>query len=185
MIDVLVERYFEEPLAAERVMTLTLGAQGCFDLHRIDWQGSLLAKDGHRLLCHFRAPDAESARTGLRQAGADVTTLWSGTVHDAPGLDPASLASANVLVERSFAEPVTVEAIQALEDAGAACLQNHRVRFVRTFCSLDGKRMICLYRAPDAESVRLAQHQAGMPLDRVWAFRRIHPADEASSTPSP
>jgi hypothetical protein len=29
--------------------------------------------------------------------------------------------------------------------------------------------MLCLYQAPDAESVRLAQHQANMPVDRVWA----------------
>ncbi|PXX99341.1 DUF4242 domain-containing protein [Halomonas sp. LBP4] len=185
MIDVLVERYFEEPLGAELVMTLTLGAQACFDLHRIAWQGSLLAKDGHRLLCHFHAPDAEAARIGLRQAGADVTGLWAGTVHDAPGPPPTDLAGANVLVERSFDEPVTVEAIQALEDAGSACLQNHRVRFVRTFFSLSGKRMICLYRAPDAESVRLAQHQAGMPMDRVWAFQLVSPADGSSSTPAP
>lgn len=180
MIDVFLERSFKRPLETAFVMTVTLAAQGCFDLHRVAWQGSLLAKDGRRLLCHFRAPDAESARTGLRQAGADVTSLWPGSVHEAPGEVPTS---ANVLVERTFDEPVTIERIQAIEDAGSACLQNYRVHFVRTFFSRSGRRMICLYRAPDAESVRLAQHQSGMPVTRVWACQRIAPPGPSTTTP--
>jgi hypothetical protein len=176
MIDVFLERRFTQPIASDLVLSLTLAAQGCFDLHRIAWQGSLLARDGRRLLCHFQAPDLESARLGLRRAGADVGSLWAGTLHDAPGLEPADLAGATVVVERRFAAPVNVAAIQALEDAGAACLQHHRVRFLRTLCAADRCRMHCLYRAPDAESVRLAQHQAGMPVTRIWACQRIaHP----------
>lgn len=29
--------------------------------------------------------------------------------------------------------------------------------------------MVCIYAAPDAESVRSAQRQAGMPFETVWA----------------
>lgn len=182
MIDIFLEQRLDRPVESALVRPLTLAAQGCFDRHRIAWQGSLLARDGRRLLCHFRAPDLESARLGLRRAGADIRSLWAGTLHDAPGLDAAALAGANVVVERRFAAPVSVAAIQALEDAGAACLQHHRVRFLRTLCALDGRRMHCLYLAPDAESVRLAQHQAGMPVTRIWACRRIVPP---ASTPAP
>ncbi|WP_355660969.1 nickel-binding protein [Halomonas salifodinae] len=182
MIDVFLERRFARPIESELVLSLTLAAQGCFDRHRVAWQGSLLARDGRRLLCHFRAPDLESARLGLRRAGADITTLWGGTLHDAPDLDPAALTAANVVVERRFAAPISVSAVQALEDAGAACLQHHRVRFLRTLCATDHRRMHCLYRAPDAESVRLAQHQAGMPVTRIWACRRIVPP---APTPAP
>jgi hypothetical protein len=70
---------------------------------------------------------------------------------------------------------VDIETIQALEDAGQGCLDLHRVRFVRTYFSRDRKRMICLYEAPDAESVRIAQREAQMPVDRVWSFRRLAP----------
>jgi len=42
--------------------------------------------------------------------------------------------------------------------------------------------MICLYHAPDAESVRLAQRQAGMPLERVWAFHAVLPPDHGTAT---
>ncbi|MDW7748355.1 DUF4242 domain-containing protein [Halomonas sp.] len=184
MIELILERLFATSLSAELVMTLSEAAESCFVLHRVAWQGSLLARDGRRMVCRFRAPDAESARLALRQAGAEITTLWPGTVHDAPGLDAGRLAAANVLVERAFAAPISLAAIQAREDAGAACLQNHRVRFVRTYFSRDARRMLCLYRAPDAESVRLAQHQAGMPLERVWAFQAILPGLPADSTPA-
>ncbi|QTF90934.1 DUF4242 domain-containing protein [Halomonas sp. BM-2019] len=183
MIDVFLERRLARPVAPDLVRSMTLAAQGCFDLHHLAWQGSLLARDGRRLLCHFQAPDLESARLGLRRAGADVGSLWAGTLHDAPGLEPAALAEANVVVERRFAAPVSVAAIQALEDAGAACLQHHRVRFLRTLYAADRRRMHCLYRAPDAESVRLAQHQAGMPVTRIWACQRI--AQPAASTAAP
>ena len=64
-------------------------------------------------------------------------------------------------------------AAQAIEDAGAWCLETHRVKFARTFFSLDRTRMICLYQAPDAEAVRMAQRQAGMPMERVWACTQV------------
>jgi hypothetical protein len=73
-----------------------------------------------------------------------------------------------VVVERTFAEPVRFEDIQALEDRGAWCLEMHGVRFHKTYFSADRRRMICIYEAPDAESVRLAQTKAAMPFDRVW-----------------
>jgi hypothetical protein len=73
-----------------------------------------------------------------------------------------------VIVERSFREPVQFEAVQAQEDAGAWCLDLHRVHFLRTYFSADRSRMICLYEAPDAEAVRRAQKQIAMPLDAVW-----------------
>jgi len=84
-----------------------------------------------------------------------------------------------VVVERSFAEPVTFEEIQAAEDRGAWCLEAHGVRSLRTYFSRDRRRMVCLYDAPDAESVRLAQEKAGMPFERAWTARIIrYPSGE-------
>jgi hypothetical protein len=83
-----------------------------------------------------------------------------------------------VIVERSFAEPVAFEELQAREDRGAWCLEAHRVRFHRTYFSTDRRRMLCLYCAPDAEAVRLAQHKAGMPVEHVWSAQQIAPGPE-------
>ncbi|SFU73258.1 nickel-binding protein [Halomonas korlensis] len=200
MIDVCLERRFVSHITPEFVLAVSQGALDCFRLHRVVWQYSLLAKDGQRMFCHFQAPDAESVRNALRQAGADTRILWPATVHDAPAIsrqrlrrqrdarEPCDIAPcdtppllANVLVERAFDEPVVLAHLQAREDAEAACLQHHRVRFVRTFFAHSRRRMICLYQAPDAESVRLAQHQAGMPFERVWAFHAVLPDDHADT----
>jgi hypothetical protein len=175
MTDVFYLRTMDPPVGHADVMAMAATAGGCFEMYRVEWAQSFLAQDGGRMLCWYRAPDAESARMALRQLDSDMNTVWPGTIHDAPGPDAPAMAAANVLVERSWDQPVTIEAIQAIEDAGAWCLDTHRVRFVRTFFSTDRTRMVCLYQAPDAESVRLAQRQAGMPVDQVWAFQPIRP----------
>lgn len=73
-----------------------------------------------------------------------------------------------VVVERRFAAPVTMEEMQAREDAVAWCLEQYAVRFVRSYFSVDRRTMFCIYRAPDAESVRATQRQGGLPVDRIW-----------------
>jgi Nickel responsive protein SCO4226-like len=170
MTDLFLERSFEPPLVAADVLSMAGESRWCFEIHRVDWHGSLLAADGRTMVCHFSSADAESVRMALRQARIDSRRLWAGTVHEVPGR-----GAANVLVERSFAGPVALEDIQAIEDAKQWCLDLRNVQFVRTFFSRDRKRMLCLYAAPDAEAVREAQREAGMPVERVWAFERVGP----------
>lgn len=178
MPELFLEREFAQPLRAAmvRAASRNLQGQGCLELHRVEWMGSLLSPDGHRMVCRFRAPDAESLRIVFRTVGVvDLHCLWPGTLHERPGLTEAEGASANVLVRRRFEQPVSVDEIQALEDAGSWCLEARRVKFIRTYFSTDCKRMICLYHAPDAESVRQAQRQANMPVEDVWAFVNVRP----------
>lgn len=175
MSDIFVERQRQEPLTEAGFWSLAAEANGCLDLHRVSWASSLVSADGHDLVCHFTAADAESVRIALREAGSVPDRIWAGTLHDAPGLSPERLAGGNVVVTREFDAPVTIEDIQAIEDAGKDCLDMHRVRFLRSFFSNDRTRMICLYNAPDAESVRMAQREAKMPVDRVFAVRRFTP----------
>lgn len=178
MPELFLEREFAQPVHAARLREASadLEEQGCLQLHRVEWMGSLLSPDGHKMVCRFRAPDAESVRIVMRTVGVvDLRYLWPGTVHERPGLTEAEDASANVLVRRRFEQVVSKEQIQALEDASAWCLEARRVKFVRTYFSTDCKRMICLYHAPDAESVRLAQRQANMPVEDVWAFVNVQP----------
>jgi hypothetical protein len=176
---IFLERTFDPPISADDVHERARLSRWCFEMYRVDWCQSLLSTDGRRMVCWFVAPDAESARAALRQAEAQILRLWPGTVHDAP-----QAAQANVLVERSFDAPVELKAVQAIEDAGAWCLEAHHVKFVRTLFSSDHRRMLCLYAAPDAESVRFAQRQAGMPVDDIWAFTRIEPPGVHAPAPA-
>jgi len=164
MQNVILERQFDPALRPEDFRAIAMATVDCLPLYRVEWRESLLARDGNRLLCRFVSPDTESVRMVTRAVEARQKVAWSGSLHDS-----GREHEANVVVERRFEEAADFEALQALEDAGAWCLEQYQVTFLRTFFSADRKRMICLYRAPDAESVRRAQHQAKMPVERVWA----------------
>ena len=172
MVDVILERLFNPALSPDGFTALATESASCLSLYRVEWQESLLADDGNRLVCHFKAPDTESVRMVAKDQRAQGKIAWAGMVHDT-----SRAGQANVVVERRFDEPVTVESVQAIEDAGAWCMELHQATFLRTFFSIDCKRMICLYRAPDAESVRLAQRQAKMPVERVWSCQPFSMAD--------
>ena len=75
---------------------------------------------------------------------------------------------ARVIVERSFEDAASFDALQAQEDAFAWCAEQHAVTFIRSYDSKDRKRMICDYEAPDAEAVRRLQRTASMPFERIW-----------------
>jgi hypothetical protein len=173
MSDVFLERTWPTPVSMAELRGLVEAEDGCFGLYRVEWRSSYLSSDARRLICHFHGPDAESVRIALRHAGADLSNLWHGTVHDAPGLGAVELASANVLVMRSFDTPVALEELQDRARRNIGCLEIHRVTYLRTFFSTDKRRMVCLYHAPDAESVRLAQRAAQMPHTEVWAVQRL------------
>jgi len=172
MSEILLERVFDPPLDKATFIAMGEESLTCLELYRASWLESLLSEDGHRLLCRFQAPDAEAIRLLTRGDSPREKRAWPGSVH---GPDLESMAS--VVVERSFDAPASMEELQAREAAAAWCLEQYRVRFLRSFFAADFQRMLCLYRAPDAESVRRTQEQAGMPFERVWACRNYTPGN--------
>lgn len=76
-----------------------------------------------------------------------------------------------VIVERKLAEQADFDELQAQEDAVAWCLEQYRIKFVRSYFSKDRSRMICEYDAPDAEAVRTVQQTSGLPYERIWTAR--------------
>lgn len=170
LTNMLLRRAFDEPLSVADVVERARGSAWCNLLHKVDWRGSFLSMDGRTLTCWFAAVDAESIRIALRQSGTDTQSLWPCTVHK-----PAEPPIPNVIVERSFQEPVTYEEIKLVAQAAIGCFETHRVKYAGTLFSLNRKRMVCMYEAPDAESVRIAQREAELPVDTIWAFKQITP----------
>ena len=174
MTHLVLERTFDPPLDKPQVIDIVKNGAWCFEQYRVDWLGSLLAVDGRRMVCRFESNDAESIRQALRTIDADMRVIWAGSTHDAPTSERP-----NVVVERSFSDPVELADLQAKEDASQWCLDAHQVRFVRTLFANDKKRMLCLYAAPDAEAVAEAQRKAAMPVDRVWPCIPVDMSDVA------
>lgn len=177
MADFLLQRTFDEKLSVLEFFELSAKSASCMHLYGVDWNKTFRALDGSRCVCWFSSADMESLRTALRSGDTDIRLLWHSTVHDAPGRSKEEIDTANVAVERAFDDPVTLEEIQAIEDAGAHCLEMRNVTFMRTFFSADRKRMVCLYAAPDVESVREAQREAGVPFEIVWGFQPLDASD--------
>jgi Protein of unknown function (DUF4242) len=178
--DVFLERHFDPPIHRAAVLDGAAAMADALRRRQVHWLGSLLTANGHEVLCGFRGPDVEAVRAALAAAEVDVATCWIGTIHgssDPPDPDPAATL---VLVGRRFDEPVTMESIQAIEFANRGYLESRQVRFLRSYFSEDQRRMLCLYQAPDAESVRVTQLQAGMPFDTVSPVEWVDSPDSES-----
>lgn len=147
---------------------------GCFTLHRVDWVQSFLASNGARMLCWYRAPDAESVRVALRQLGSDMSAVWAGTVAGDPAATPP-LSQANVMAELSLdpARPTAMTTIDRLRSG--ACLR-HGVALVRSFVSTSGTRAVCVFAAAGEDAVRAALRDAGLAAESVWRCEPLTPA---------
>lgn len=184
MSAVVMERSFRAPLTAEDVRTPAIKGQWCLDAHQVRPVTHYLKADGLRCTCVFDAPDAEALRSAMRLMGlSDPARIWSATLHPGPEDDveapPARANATLTVVERSFDEPTTFDAMDELERRNGACMNLYRVRFVRSYFSIDRKRMLCLYESPDTESVRRANRQSGLPFESAWPARIVLPPSGA------
>lgn len=86
------------------------------------------------------------------------------------GACPAQTTSGltDVVGELSFDTPIALADLMALEQSCASCFATHRVQLVGLFLARDRRRAVLLFRAPDAESVRLACRHVTLPFERVW-----------------
>jgi len=175
MTEVFVERRWPAPMSQQTMQMMMAMGAGCLALHRVAWCGSWLSSDGTESYCHFQGADAESVRIAGRDAPAAEERVWACRIHDAPSFSADELRGSNVIVMRSFDEPTEAAAMRALEAAAAGLFEAHQVRFVRTHVSSNGRRMACLYRAPDEAAAARIQREAGLPFDLVRGVRQFGP----------
>jgi len=78
-----------------------------------------------------------------------------------------------MIVEYVFDPPATEEEFDAAAAKLDPCFEGRDVRWVRSFVSLDRRRRICVFDAPDAEAVRQSYRSAGVPFERIWSAEEI------------
>ncbi len=133
MTDLFLERMFKPSINPDTVYSMALEAMDCFGTHRVEWQRSCLSNRGHKMVCWFRAPDMESARIAMRQSDIDQRVLWRGSVHDKPGLGGRGTRRRQCPGRTALRQPVALQEIQAIEDAGMWCLETRNVSFRPNF----------------------------------------------------
>ena len=75
---------------------------------------------------------------------------------------------ARIVVERNFETPQSDADMKMVADRERPCLAAYDVIWKRSLISIDRKRMVCEYEAPDAETLRRIQREAGAQFERVW-----------------
>jgi hypothetical protein len=80
----------------------------------------------------------------------------------------------HMIVETLYDHPATEDEIDANAMKLDPCLQGHDVRWVRSYMSLDRRRRICIFEAPDADSVRVSYRSAGVSFERIWPAEEIN-----------
>lgn len=164
LVDVFVQRRFVTVGPQDRERPDSARLQPCLDLHGISRERSYLARDGQRILCHFRAPDAESLRIAMRAAGIDYDALWTGAISHLPGA-----ADLVLIVERTFERPLSNEQERACRASTARRLLERGAEPARVLISRSRKRLLWLCRAATPAAVRAAETELAGQGFEVWS----------------
>lgn len=90
----------------------------------------------------------------------------------------------DVFYLRPMDPPVSPADLPGMLDYAGGCFNLHRVEWIKSVLADDGTTMLCWYRAPDAESVRVALRTLGSDMNAVWPGRvlKLYGALEDVST---
>lgn len=135
---------------------------------------SYLSPDRRRMLCVYDAPDAEAVRLAGRAADFSYDTVWTARVIE-HGQATYPRGAACVIVERAFEAAWEPADSERFADFGS-CAERYRVRPDRSYVRADGRRWICLFEGPDAESVRRTNQATLLPFERAWTALVVEPA---------
>jgi hypothetical protein len=78
-----------------------------------------------------------------------------------------------IVLEREFPEALSPEDVSRMA-ASMQCLELYRVKPVRSYLMPDGKRLVCVFEAPDAEALRAVGRANAFPSDSVVWSSTLH-----------
>jgi hypothetical protein len=73
-----------------------------------------------------------------------------------------------VISERHAPWPVAESILQTLDERCAWCFDANNVTMVQALSSFDRHRLVSIYHAPDAESLRRIERGLRFPSEHVW-----------------
>lgn len=177
LVDVFVQRRFgAADDAGEQERPDSPRLEPCLDLHGILRERSYLARDGKRMLCHFRAPDAESLRVAMRVAGVGYDAVWTGAISNLPGT-----AEFGLVVERVFEHPVSPEQERTCRAATARRLLDLGAEPARILLSRCRKRLLWLCRTSTADTAMAAESDLANHGFEVWGCEAVSPQTQKST----
>ena len=172
METVVLERSFVTPPSPADLEHLEKRFPWCLEKYQVAPICSYVALDGLSAVCLYRAPDAEVVRQTQRTATMPVERVWTADrVVGEREVGPAGHSL--VVMLRESPVPVDREYVRGMYARGEGCFAIHRVEPLSSYLARDGLRLLCVFSAPDAEAVRLANRQLGLPFSRAFPARHM------------
>jgi len=165
---IVVERSFPEPVEFATLQAAEDALAWCLEQHEVRFLRSYFARDRRHMVCLYEAPDAEAVRIVQRQGNLPFDRAWTATCIEQPEGEAAPTDFETVIVQRELPQPMTADDVDAIVRQSASCLDIHHAFLRRSYLAAGGELMICCFEAPDAESVRIANREAGVPMVRAW-----------------
>jgi Nickel responsive protein SCO4226-like len=182
MSDVFYLRPMVPAVKPADVSEMSRQSGGCFDLHRVDWVVSFLAVDGGRMLCWYRAPDAESVRVALRQLGSNMSGVWAGTVRAGAGAsDGHDESTPRVALEFEFGPASRRDELATARNAVDEALAARGFDLDLTFTAINGARVVYVLKEADDAGVGEATRQMDHPPSLIWRCAALRPRLEAAA----
>lgn len=170
----IVETLANSPLTPETPTDTDLRVLACLTERNATWRYSLLSRDRLRMICTFDAPDAESVRESYRKGGGVFSRIWAGELIQPQGIQPQYHPSLLMVIEGTY-PPIGQTEWNELSSRTLSCYAERGIEWIQSYLSRDRTRVICELNAPDAQSVREAQHRIGVSFDRVWSAMLVEP----------
>lgn len=173
---VIVERRFAEATPFEEIQALEDRVAWCLEQHEVRFLRTYFSRNRRHMVCIYEAPDADAVRTTQRQGEIPFETIWSGKLLIPSEQAPPVEGLEQVVVQQVLPVSYSAEQVGGIMEQTRGCFDLYRAALRQTYLALDGMRMICVFDAPDAESVRTAKVQSGIPLVRAWSCSYHEPA---------
>ncbi len=152
------------PLDAGEIDRLT--RHSCLDIHRVQWLRCYLAKDSSRMLCWYRAPDAESVRLVLRHQDLGSALVWPVRVAAGNGL--ATPEPADLLVAEYHRGEPNPGGAAIDEDAAKHALEAAGLTLYQGFSAVTGQQEIGIVVGGDEFAVHESLQAAGSEAGKLW-----------------
>jgi hypothetical protein len=79
-----------------------------------------------------------------------------------------------IMVEERFEPAIDLSQGSPVADQISPCLPIYEMTWLSSYIASDGTRCVCVYEAPDAETVRRAYRAAGVEFVSVWSAHPLH-----------
>ena len=140
------------------------------------WVRSYVAADGSRTICEFEAADVATIIALHRAHGVEPERAWESFKHEASTsvtyarseAAKVALPGVTVIVVTDFDPPISDATNQAMGERVFSCLAAQHASWVRTYLSIDRRRMVCNFEGPDADTVRLILHMSKTEFGRAF-----------------